>query len=278
MLADTVAGWYYAEAKFGDELAVAGVCDTVPAQIADVVATLGGVRVVDFKETTFKVDNGVTKIDSVPGPGETKTPTNIKITKDGVIYSQIPNTLTFRDVITIDADAVDPGSDPGLETFLSSGDAVPYKTAGPGGPGDAASPTDNTTSPSVGDFYVIEMAGGTPLTSKRLAWRSVSGITITNDGSNPVVENGDLVAWGGAAWVVIGTVNTDTVAQDLQATTARGDTTTVGITLTSGSNLTAVTDASDIQLGPAGVGDGKKNVLSVGSIDFGRFPVLPPTP
>ena len=84
----------------------------------------------------------------------------------------------------------------------------------------------------IGAFYVINYTGPDPDTySKKLSWRSYdpSSNTTTNGGSEPIVENGDLVAWGGKKWSVIGTVNTDTIAQDLQNVTTRNNFTNRGM-------------------------------------------------
>ena len=248
---------------------------------------MGGVRVLQFKDTELEVD--------AAGDARIKTvgtvPSNIGITDKGVLFSSIPNTLTFLQVIEID------GS--GAETFSTvpaSGTAVPVAgtaSSDPGsdpnkkggGPGFYTTPDKQYTDPSVGDFYVIRFTASydDPVSgpgTKTLKWRKGdgTGAVDSNDpnsanGSQPVVEDGDMVAWGGEAWSVIGTVNTTTVAQNLQSVTTRGKTTTIGLELIE-TELLSNDTVSTIQLGPTGTGDGVQNALSVGSIDFERFPAL----
>lgn len=270
---DTVAGWFYAEAKFGDSLNPAGISDDSVNAVGQEVQ-LGGVRILDYKNTELQEVDGITTIKTIPTTGG--IPTNIKITADGVLYSEIPNTLTFRDVITID--------DAELEKFSSIANAGPVPVADAttaGGPGNSATAGDPATAPSVGDFYVIQMTG--TLSSKQLNWRHGDGSAglggspglgddFTN-GSAPIVEDGDIVSWGGEGWVVIGTVNTDTIAQDLQSVTTRGKHTTIGIELRE-AGLTSNDTVSSITLGSGVSASGTANMLSVGNIDFARFPTL----
>lgn len=275
-------GWYYAEQFYGAPLEPAELANDALETIGDNVK-IGGVRILTYKDTRLVDDPvaGGVKVDSVGG-----TPTNIGITNKGVLYSTIPSTLSFIDTIFIGVGG------PEVETFATGGAAVPVGSAGPpggvaGGPGFHTTPEDATTNPSVGDFYVVKFVQdntGTPADDidnkvKQLAWRKGTPVT-DNVGSEPFVRNGDMVAWGGEAWAVIGTVNTETVAQDLQSVTTRGKTTDQGMTITgneNGINCLIVESPNDTMEGVV-VGsnnDGTDGIISIGGLNFGRFPYLP---
>ena len=276
-----VAGWYYAEGKFGDEVKIAGspTGNDATDESSDKVIELGAVRVLEYMDSTLDIDGntGDATINTVG-----TVPSNIGITPQGVLYSEIPRTLTFQQVVEIDSSGVETFS-----TIPASGTAVPVAAdSSPGGPGFATTPDDEDTNPSVGDFYVISLDSSfvDPVSgagTKTLGWRKGDGdgtagdATDANapDGSKPIVENGDIVAWGGSSWSVIGTVNTDTVAQNLESVTTRGKTTTKGIELIT-ANLTG-NDGSNITIGTTNTGTATSGKLSVGNIDFTRFPGLP---
>lgn len=233
---------------------------------------LGGVIVLPNRDATLAQDNvrGDYYLQS-----EGKVPSNIGITPEGVLYSNIPNTLSFVSVIDI------VGSDPTTGTNPTSsiinnkyllggrvefGPGVPVQ---PEGPGDSITKEDwnndqslgDISLPTTGDFYVVrfideydepnnpdgvnyQQAKGA---AKVLKWNDYFDTDpSTNDSGaidadgNPVagtpgpdllVFNGDIVVFGENSWSIMGTVNTDVVAQDLQSVTDRGFTTTNPIKL-----------------------------------------------
>ena len=157
-LQDLEAGWYFApnsgDAATGfDEDDLATLTDANEAS-ADMVGDLG---ITADKATP--VDAGVIRVLSKynPAPGSTvftddpsrnvkvltrtvydalTTPTNIGITSEGILYSEIPDTLTFVAVVDITGKAE-------TESFgeLGDGRLVPVAgSPGKGGPGNANTP------------------------------------------------------------------------------------------------------------------------------------------
>ena len=243
---DLQPGWYYAQQYFGPPLEEAQLSSGLfpnldePEETDKLNVPIGGVRILPHVDTILEDDsvNGGLRIKK---DGQGTVPTNISITDDGVLYTTLPDSLFYRGVIDIDAAGLEKfaGADPGEEF-------VPVSSAGPGGPGYYTTAHDSATTPAVGAFYVVNYVknhggpGPTPSEkdswNKTLKWRSFDADTntTTNDGSKPIVEDGDLVAWGGERWAVIGTVNTETIAQDLQNVTSRGNFTNKGIVLNNG--------------------------------------------
>ena len=261
-------GWYYAEnnSEGAGKLEEAGLVE--PEKVGNEETPnkhvkLGGVRILKYKDTNLvpDPDNGGMKVGSL---GADRIPTNIGITSDGVLYSTVPSTLTFGQAIDIvgDVSDVDPTLD-GVATVdktffgytddANKGDGVVTRS-GPGArltPG-TWDPQTPASLPSVGDFYVIRFTpridtdGNTQLETQSLTatlkWNdsypsSATGPDGSQNGPDLQVENGDLVAFGPQGWSIIGSVNTETIAQDLQDVTERGNFTDQGILLkeTSGS-------------------------------------------
>lgn len=268
------AGWYYAEALFGglNTLEIADVIDNVTtivphfeddgttetpeaqADINNVTRTnLGGVRVLPNKDATVEEDD-------INGGYRLKTagsiPSNIGITDQGVIYSEIPQTLSFVKTIEIaGSEPLLPGQDPNdplverfgtTETFgVDRNTGVDSNTVlvDEAGPGSSLTPevwADPNDLPTTGDFYVITFVEDASLVAgagreagdkKVLKWNdyypdtSVGNTNHTQDGPDLEVRNGDIVVFGESVWSIMGTVNTDSVAQDLQSVTERGFTT-----------------------------------------------------
>lgn len=247
-------GWYYAE-NISDgqgKLEPAGLAnaDIIPETVGYNV-TLGGVRVLKYKDTTLE-DDGELGGKKVANVGT--TPSNIGITTDGVLYSEIPKTLTFGRTIDIIGAATDAGTGVTDVTKVrfayidnsDDGNQVPVE-----GPGALQSPetwtqTPPASLPAVGDFYVIQfvdeldtngdaVVGGGKQLKATLKWNDSYPLGATQTpGPDLKVENGDIVAFGGTQWSIIGSVNTETIAQDLQDVTERGNTTDQGIQLLDG--------------------------------------------
>ena len=147
--ADSIpAGWFYAESAFGDSLerASSSTGDDSVDFAAGKSITMGGVRVLEYKDTELEDDGkGGFKIKKVG-----QRPSNIGITNEGVLFSNIPQTLTFVEGINV-------GLDTGVEKFFDGRD-VPAQ-----GPGDSSLPevwdkdADPPALPDAGDFYVVRL-------------------------------------------------------------------------------------------------------------------------
>ena len=238
-------GWYYAE-NISDgtgKLEPAGLAgpETIGAR-----PELGGVRVLNFVDSTL-VDDPASGGKVVSSIGT--TPSNIKITADGVLYSEIPQTLTFGRTIDIVGTATTAGvTDVSKIKFGYNFDSDPGDVVPDQGPGAIQSPeswseTSPVSLPAVGDFYVVQFLDkiDNDVDQNVLEQKQLQAILKWNDyyplganqtsGPDLYVENGDIVAFGGTQWSIIGSVDTETIAQDLQDVTERGNTTDQGIIL-----------------------------------------------
>ena len=294
-------GWYYAEniSDGAGGLEPAGIAnvDLQEEAVGDHVK-LGGVRVLKFKDTVLEDDSalGGKKVASV---GAERIPTNIGITDDGVLYATVPNTLTFGQTVDIVGD-VSGGVDQTNAFFGYTSDATlgdPVLAQGPGAretPGEwnDQPANGNVSLPAVGDFYVVRFVDkratdtGSVDEPKSLTatlkWNDTYPLGAGTPPAGPdlQVENGDIVAFGAEGWNIIGTVDTETIAQDLQDVTERGNFTDRGINLRSitdngllvGAPLN-VEDVSVVSTVPAG-GVIAAQQIKVNNIDFDFIPDL----
>ena len=260
--ADWSEGWYYVPqtALTGGDSGVAGGVaddagsDDAAAQAAGTVFNTGAVRIAEFRDTTISIDaTGKEVIADAADVGS--IPSNLKIhPTTGVLYAEIPNTLTFKSTVVVDAAS------------------APHF-----GAVDGPDATSAPANPSLGDFFVYVLdAAVTTFTN-----------TWNGGGSGMVLRNGDMIAYNGTEWVVIGTVNTDTIQQNLQDVTEVGARTDNAIHVLD-SSLTQRTGTGFVAVdGPALVtkadgsavtavdGDLVAHVLKVGKIDFSMFDDLP---
>ena len=91
-----------------------------------------------------------------------------------------------------------------------------------------------------------------------------------------------MIAWSGTRWSVIGTVNTDTVAQDLQSVTDRGNSTTNDVTvkdlLATNGVVAGTANVIDHETGAPftghKMGDVTSSRVNTNNINFDLFPDL----
>lgn len=236
-------GFYYIIGDFGDEIAYADGTQEERGKLyadpkepgealdsnTDLEVTDGIVRVATYRDTTF-LANSVGDL-FVKQAG--LLPSNIGISDTGVLYSEIPSSLGFVTTLKVVVTADGTGAHGDTYITLPGGNKL-NANQGPGSKEDPENWTGNPGGvPSTGDFYVLQFveASGTPVTNPdsfppvNLTWNTAY---LANDPTNPaqapviVGRDGDMVAFGEIYWNVIGTVNTDTVAQDLQSVTDRG--------------------------------------------------------
>ena len=294
------AGWYYSAVPTQEILPATTHDDD--DEDPDTIAIgnrqsyeVGTVLVAKYRDSEFTTHQGKNVI-SVLGT----TPSNIGISNKGVLFADIPDTLGFVQTIDIVRDAGQANDGKLYFDFP----AIEVSAQGPGNkiaPGTWSA----TDLPDTGDFYVIRFVdnSGDPLTSpdsvpaSTIAWNDYydgAGGAVAGGGQNGpdvLVRDGDMVAFGEAYWNVIGTVNTDTVAQDLQSVTDRGDFTTNAIKV--GFNETGSNAISANLPGPAVIVNGLVNIaggtaeglgyetgdlagrrLRVNNIDFATIPAL----
>lgn len=171
---------------------------------------------------------------------DTDRNTNIGITDEGILYSEIPNTLSFVQVIDIvgsEVAAIDETLLKGnLVTFgLDVVTGAPISLVPAEGPGDSQTPDSwnaSSSVPDVGDFYVVRFIDDPTKSEldptfqkgsfKVLDWNKNYPLGNPTPESDLKVENGDIVVFGPEGWNIMGSVQTETIAQDLQSVTERG--------------------------------------------------------
>lgn len=286
------AGWYYAEnnSDGAGKLEPAGLPDEAGPESKGANVSLGGVRVLNYIDTVLEEDPdlGGKRVSSVG-----TRPSNIGITGDGVLYSEIPQTLTFGRTVDIVGEATDANGLTALSAirFAYNNDTDDGNLVDEKGPGAIQTPeswseTAPVSLPAVGDFYVVQfldqvLADGTVVEAKQLKatllWNNFYPRPTPTPGPVLKVENGDIVAFGGTQWSVIGSVNTETIAQDLQDVTERGNATNQGIIMNAQGLLNGVVfnrEKSELLMFGVGAGIVATTTLQTNKIDFDFIPEL----
>lgn len=285
-------GWYIAEnfssssgAKFADSQIADAASDYNQDNTVAVndKINLGVVRVADYIGTSIKDTNGAGQVDGnsyVAAVDEDTAETNIGITSDGILYTRIPKSINFRQTIDVAGDNY-------LTDFKfgGSGESVPNV-----GPRFHTAPhlgSVGTNNPTVGDMYVFRFdkdANGDPLvTDVNVDWnnQNTSAAPFESDAAL-TVNDGDMVIKGEQGWIIMGSVNTDTIGQDLSDVTGIGNETDNGIILADGGN------GSGLLVGTPKIGDGLNTgdpaeadagdvaceVLKAQNIDFNMYTEL----
>lgn len=271
----------------GDDLDIAGITDEefgdlgrTQEELGDEVR-LGGVRVANFKDTEVKLTKG-TGYGTVTSVGT--TPSNIGITEFGVLYADIPATLTFKGSLEVDNDGTNGAAT--TQTY-KAGTGSPRVNAW--GPGDLSNGNILDGEAKPGDFYVIEFEANITDVSAQILWNENTDAGISypdGNGSALTVRPGQLVAFGGEYWNIIGEVSTENVAQDLQSVTTEGRVTSKGIVINTLESNGLVVGDPKVNQDSAGNGgtDGTEKsggiiaeAIGVNTIDFAYIKPLPTT-